>query len=733
MLNEPPSGETATPAHAGDPSGVPAGVREDGPAPAWGLWVGVLLVFAAVFVAASLLLYRGRLLYDNDSYYHLAVAREIAAHGLPHDLPWARFSVMRHGFGDKEVLFHFLLAPFAALSPAGDPLLGGRLALAFCDALLAAALAYLGLRAVGPWGAALPFALFYSSPELAWRLIRLRPELLSLLLLLLVLWAAARERYRLLAALAALYALSYTAFHALLGLCCLLFLFFGLVRRRWDWRLPLYAALGVGLGLVVHPHFPKNLEVWVVQSIEFFRLRGELDAGTEFRANASDVVLQVNLAWLLGMAALAAAAPPATAPASRRSHRAEVQIETAARAADAFGVAAGTFGVLYLLMSRFSVYFFPFATLWALFELSRRRTGQLPERPGSQLSRPRWRGWSSSSGRRLPLGAAFGLALLAGLPVAARELATYERRTDPGPGAVRTADRAALALALPAGSRVAAPWRSTALYVFYAPRARYLDLLDPVFMAVPHPEAYAAQEKLFAGDEPDAPLAAVAQLDSELIAFPSTPETTRLAARLEGDPRVLAAHRGFNSVFRILPSAQRAFVLDWRVALVAASAPRAGTGAVNLIALIAATPLSGIPYVPYPRLPPPARSGANAAAAPGGGLAALADLSHLEGYVDGRRMGAGARGGCLQFVHDEEADSPIHVTYELAPSGPSSLALDGRSMVSTAANLGAVLGQGLLVPVNLAPGRHTLTVLTCPDGGAPPRVGFYLLRRERGN
>lgn len=725
MLNEPPSGEparadpikaparagdpTAIPAQAGDPRGAPAGVPENGPGPAWGLWIGVLLVFAAVFVAASLLLYRGRLLYDNDSYYHLAVAREIAAHGLPHDLPWARFSVMRQGFGDKEVLFHFLLAPFTALSPAGDPLLGGRLALALCDALLAAALAYLGLRAVGPWGAALPFALFYSSPELAWRLIRLRPELLSLLLLLLVLWAAARERYRLLAALAALYALSYTAFHALLGLCCLLFLFFGLVRRRWDWRLPLYAALGAGLGLVVHPHFPKNLEVWVVQSIEFFRLRGELDAGTEFRANASDVALLVNLAWLLGMAALAAAAPPATAPASRPPRRAQVEIETAARAADAFGVAAGTFGVLYLLMSRFSVYFFPFATLWALFELSRRR--------------------SSSEGRRLPLGAALGLALLAGLPAAARELATYERRTDPGPGAVRTADRAALALALPAGCRVAAPWRSTALYVFYAPRALYLDLLDPVFMAVPHPEAYAAQEKLFAGEEPDAPLATVAQLDSELIAFPSTPETARLAARLEGDPRVLAVHRGFNSVFRILPAAQRAFVLDWQVAPVAASAPLAGTAAVPFIA---ATPLSGIAHVPYPRLPPPARRGADAADAPGG-LAALADLSHLEGYVDGRRMGAVGRGGCLQFLHEEEADSPIHVTYELAPSGPSSIALDGRSIVSTTANLGAVLGQGLLVPVTLAPGRHTLTVLTCPDAGAPPRVGFYLLRRERGN
>ncbi|HSM81089.1 MAG TPA: hypothetical protein VLS96_05360, partial [Nodosilinea sp.] len=92
--------------------------------------------------------------------------------------------------------------------------------------------------------------------EVAWRLVRLRPELLSLVLFLAALWAVARGRYRWLGFLAAVYTLSYTAFHAFVGLCFILFFFFGWVRRRWEPGLALYPTLGAGLGLVIHPHFP---------------------------------------------------------------------------------------------------------------------------------------------------------------------------------------------------------------------------------------------------------------------------------------------------------------------------------------------------------------------------------------------------------------------------------------------------------------------------------------------
>src|SRR3954447_11733620 len=85
-------------------------------------WPAVLALFAATFLLGVLFYSRHPLLYDADSYYHLTVARACWRQGLLHDLPWARFSLMHPGFGDKEFLFHVLLAPFAALP---DPLAGG--------------------------------------------------------------------------------------------------------------------------------------------------------------------------------------------------------------------------------------------------------------------------------------------------------------------------------------------------------------------------------------------------------------------------------------------------------------------------------------------------------------------------------------------------------------------------------------------------------------------------------
>ncbi|HEY4588073.1 MAG TPA: hypothetical protein VII86_02555, partial [Thermoanaerobaculia bacterium] len=610
---------------------------------------------------------RHPLLYDADSYYHLTVARACWRQGLLHDLPWARFSLMHPGFGDKEFLFHVLLAPFAALP---DPLAGGRLALALLDALVLTAVGWLASRALGRWGLLVPCGLVLGSAELAWRLVRLRPELLSLFLFLLALWAVVRGRYRWLGALAAVYTLSYTAFHAFLGLCVLLFLFLGWARRRWEPGLVLYPALGAGIGLVVHPQFPKNLEVWVAQSVQFLVRHGTLDVGTETRPNLTTAVLFLNLAWILGIALLWRAGRPAV-PAT----------ESETRAADVFGVAAVVFGGLYLVMSRFSVYAFPFATLWALFEL--RRRGKVP---GAWVD--------LGGGRRVPAAAALAQFVLAGLYREIPELRTFAARTNPGPGEIRLRDREAVARALPPGARVAAPWRTTPIYMFMAPWASFLNVLDPIFMAAPYPRQYQLQSDLFDGSEPDPALAA-AGLDSEFIACPLDADTRLLVARLSADPRVQTLYRGFNGVFRVGPGA--GFVLDWKV----------------------------VP--PASPLPPPA----DAAVASWPGYPRLADPRgrELEGYVDARRVSQGRE--CVGLVHEEAAGAPVRIEYELAPSGPSTLWLDGRLLASEMGEPGAVLGRGIVLPVELTAGTHRLAVLTCPDTTPAARAGFYLVERKR--
>lgn len=630
---------------------------------------GLLAAAGLLAVALSLCLafYRHHpVLYDADAYYHLAIARTYAREGFVRQLPQLRASLLGSHFGDKELLFHTLLEPFAA---APDPMAGGRLALALLDGLLLAGLGLLAYRAVGLPGLLLPFWLVYASPELSWRLVRLRPELLSLGLLLAATWAAARERYRLLGVLAVVYTLSYTAFQAFLGLVLVWFLFFGQVRRRWSWRLLLYPVLGVGVGLLVHPAFPDNLRIWAVQNVGFFFHKGTLDVGTEIRPNTTDVVLMANLGLWLGLLA-----------AWRSRRRLRPPTEADARLADAFGLAAAAFAGLYLLMSRFSTYAVPFLTLWVLFEI---------RRSGCGLG---W--WTRLPGRgRIPSLAALAVCLAVSFPVAVRQLDLFARRSDPGPREVRLTDRRDLGRAMPAGARVAAPWRVTGTYLLWAPQGRYLNVLDPLFMDAPHPDLYELQQAIFTGREPDVPLASTVGLDSDYLAYATPGSSSTLGRRLASDPRVVYLHRGIHVLVHFVPPPPATFVLDWRWR----PAPAAGQGEDER------------PWAPYPR-----RAGAVG--------------RELEGYVDARRVEKRGR-GCLLFEHTERTEASAERVYELAPYGPATLRLDGAEVVKLGEGRRAVLGGGALVPLRLAPGRHRFTVLSCPDP-ATGRNGFYLARRQ---
>jgi hypothetical protein len=628
--------------------------------------LGALAAFVLA-LAGSLVLHRGSALHDTDSYYHLAVARTYAQEGIVHELPQVRRSLMREGFGDKELLFHLLLAPLAGNL---DPLAAGRLGLALAGALAAAAVAAFAVRALGWWGVAVPFWLFYASTELAWRLVRLRPELLSLVLLLAAVAAIGRGRDRWLGPVAFLYTWSYTAFQAFLGLAVLSFGYFSWTERRLRWPLLLYPLAGVALALVVHPHFPKNLEIWAVQNLEFFLRKGELDVGTEIRPNFTDVVLMVNLGWFLALAVLGMSA--------RRDE--ELEPGTDGPLAEALGLATLSFGVLYLLMSRFSLYFIPFATLWWIYELRRRG-----RRPGAWTALP-VRG-------RVPLALAAAVCLAASFPEAGRQLEQYRTRTALGPDAARIRDREALADAIPAGARVAADWGPTATLMLWAPHGRYLNVLDPVFMATPYPEFHRRLLEVLGGREPDVPAATASALDSDYLLYRSIGGKA-LDLRLAGDPRVEVLHRGAHTLVRFVAAAS--FVLDWRIAPEGVR-PFAAD----------ARPDEWPVYSPRP--------GARG--------------RQLEAYVDAEREAPDA--GCLGFVRELVTPEAARLDVDLAPYGPSSVWLDGRLVVEVRDDLGALLQRGVRLPLELGPGLHRLAVFTCEGAAADEKGFFWRERRTR--
>jgi hypothetical protein len=253
-----------------------------------------------------------------------------------------------------------------------------------------------------------------------------------------------------------------------------------------------------------------------------------------------------------------------------------------------------------------------------------------------------------------------------------------------------TADWKAFGEAMPHGAKVLAPWAATHAFVFWAPSASYINVLDPLFMSVRDPEAYRLYVDLLEGREPDIPLVARSRFDSEFYAddgqYPLAKE------RLARDPRVVPLHDGITFLYQLAEGRNGNFLLDWKVL-------PAGTPVPPPLELITdrATPS-------YPR-------------------ADTARERALEGYVDGRRLTHTT--GCITFARAHEIDRPRSLALELSPYGRAEVYVDD-GLAAVIPPRGAYLGRGVVLPLTLQPGWRRLAVRTCFSGS---QMGFYALVR----
>ena len=504
------------------------------------------------------------------------------------------------------------------------------MALALFNAALATALAALAVRAVGRVGWLVPAWLWVTAPPFLARVVRLRPELLALLVLLLALEAATRRDGVRLGILAWAFALGYTAFHVFLATCGLWLACAWWRERRPDARLIVPPLLGTVLGLAVRPHPWANLQLWFVQDVRFFFEKGRLDVGDEILPPHLVAIAHQSAAWLGGLAGLALLAwlarrRPTGAAATRLSTGDRLVSPPVLFAVTAALLYAG----LFLLFARMATYAFPLATVAVLVLLPPLRRAAI---------------WVLAA------------SLLLALPLAADPTLMRLLRG----GARSGLEWAAFGRAVPEGALVAADWGSAELYAFWAPQGRYLDVLDPIFMALPYPRRYRAMRWLFAGIEPDVPATVHDELASDYLAFDRTLAPPSLVARAAHDPRLVPVYDGFERLLRVRPSDR--FLTRWQ----GAPAPRSA-------------------YV---------------------------------GFVDAT---ATAGSGCAVLRTVVTLAAPAR--FELAPWGPTWLAVDGQVVAHIDRLAGAILGTG--VAVDLGAGRHQLVVRTCRAGG---RAGFYLLR-----
>ncbi|HSP13233.1 MAG TPA: hypothetical protein VLV78_00615 [Thermoanaerobaculia bacterium] len=466
-------------------------------------WLCAFILFGAFFLRLGVL-------WDTDSYYHLAVARLYAQHGPFARIPWARFSLIGNG-ADKDLLFHLLLAPFAALP---DAAIGGRIALAMLNATLATIIAMMSMRVLGNAAFLLPPAIWIGAPPFFSRIVRLRPELLALMLLLLAIIAAARRRYALLALIAFAFTLGYTAFHVLAAIAILWFVWSWIREKKPDVALVAPPLLGIAAGLLLRPHPIANLRLWFVQNVVFFANMSRLDVGNEINPPLVPQTLFVSSIWIGGMGILMAMA----LRGGRRESREGGDIAAYTT------IAAAVFILLFFRFGRMALYAFPLATLAIVLGFGARL------RPRQSV-------------------VVLTLLTLIALPVT---FDSEKRRfIASGSADVTELDWFAFGRSVPAGARIAARWADADAYVFWAPQGRYLNVLDPTFMFVTFPRQYEAQRKLFSGEDPDIPRTLVEVLDSDYLALDWTTAPEPLIRRLRNDPRLEVVYGGYNVLFRV--------------------------------------------------------------------------------------------------------------------------------------------------------------------------------------
>lgn len=191
---------------------------------------------------------------DPDRYYHIGLSRLIAEHGLLRSLPQAEDLGWGAYFPDKEFLFHVLTgAAYRVGGAEGVLSLVPLLAIAICLVLYW----HLAKLLRPALAALLVLAIPLVTAAFMWRLMLLRPHLLSILCFVALVTAVLSSRKKTAAAGAAAFALSYHAFYVVLLVAAAAWLF----RRRegFDSRMWLWTVGGLVVGLVANPYFPSNL------------------------------------------------------------------------------------------------------------------------------------------------------------------------------------------------------------------------------------------------------------------------------------------------------------------------------------------------------------------------------------------------------------------------------------------------------------------------------------------
>jgi hypothetical protein len=244
--------------------------------------VGAALTLAAVVFFQRAL--AGRVA-DLDSFYHLGHASAyVQGSLLDTSFPWARYSVIGAWGADLWWGFHLLLAPFAAFwdLPGSIPVVG----VVLTSCLLAGVL-HLAVKHAWVWPWMWPLFFLVAVPNVLYRLLMVRPHVLSLLAVLVLLSALTRGRLRMAGVFSALLVWIHAGIFWMPVLVLLAYGGATLLDRRFVagdgtplpkrlLRPSLAVGSGIAAGILLRPHPLSTIRLVDVQIVQL--LRGQADA-----------------------------------------------------------------------------------------------------------------------------------------------------------------------------------------------------------------------------------------------------------------------------------------------------------------------------------------------------------------------------------------------------------------------------------------------------------------------
>lgn len=216
---------------------------------------------------------------DPDSFYHAAVAERGPAVFTAREFPQTTLSVWQERFSDKELGFHFLLR---GIQQAGKLAFGqdssppfhvqSLVLLTLFFAAVAGTLNHFGIRQVWVWTTLIAVV----SPQLAERLVALRPHLLAMTLFVLAIWCFSspllmrgKRRWPTCFLAGMVFGYCYSNPHFIVmpagAYAAAAFL---ADRDRRALLLPFVALAGTATALLLHPQFPNSFLIWKIQSID---------------------------------------------------------------------------------------------------------------------------------------------------------------------------------------------------------------------------------------------------------------------------------------------------------------------------------------------------------------------------------------------------------------------------------------------------------------------------------